>query len=100
MTVRFSLRFDLNSNYRFESFVEEPPRDWPVILDYLRRLWLIGENTILESEFFEPFQEPMRRLEVLDESHPVLCRGKVKIDDIRTSFQASSIKVLAHRMDC
>lgn len=51
MTTGFSLIY--SRNHGEESYLEEPPSDWPIILDYLRRLWSIGEDTILETEFYE-----------------------------------------------
>jgi hypothetical protein len=58
MTTRFSLIYDLKQSPWAESYLEKPPADWNIILDYLRRLWLIGEDTILETEFYEPFENP------------------------------------------
>jgi len=57
MTVRFSVIDDLGNSRWAESHLEEPLSDWPIILDYLRRLWLIGEDTVLETDFLEPIQK-------------------------------------------
>jgi hypothetical protein len=62
MTTRFSLINGMKKGRWGESYLEEPLQDWPIILDYLRRLWRIGEDTVLETEFYEPFEKPVRKL--------------------------------------
>ena len=59
VTSRFSLIYDLKRSRWAETHLEEPPADWQIILDYLRLLWQLGEDTILETEFYEPCQKGM-----------------------------------------
>ena len=61
MTTRFSIVNELKS--RFGTNRMKPDiAEWPVMLEGLRRLWLIGEDTILETGFYEPFVKPKREL--------------------------------------
>lgn len=56
MTSHFSVDLNLKPSPWARTNIEEPPADWPIILDYLRRLWEIEEETVLETEFYKRFE--------------------------------------------
>ena len=61
MTTRFSIVHELKSPFSSKRMKQYIP-EWPVILEGLRGMWEIGEVTVLETGFFEPFEKPNRFL--------------------------------------
>jgi hypothetical protein len=56
MTTRFSIVRELKSPFGAKH-MKQQIADWPGLLDGLRRMWLIGEQTILETGFSEPVKK-------------------------------------------
>jgi hypothetical protein len=61
VTTRFRIRDELKSSSGYGRMKPYIP-DWPVMLDGLRDMWEIGEETILETPFFEWFNKPKKML--------------------------------------
>jgi hypothetical protein len=55
MVVRFTIGDELRSRFGIRP-MKPYISDWPVMLDGLRRMWEIGEETILETAFYEPLK--------------------------------------------
>jgi len=55
MVVRFIIGDELMSRFGIRP-MKPHISDWPVMLDGLRRMWEIGEETILETAFYEPLK--------------------------------------------
>ena len=62
MVVRFIIGDELMSRFGIRP-MKPHISDWPVMLDGLRRMWEIGEETILETAFYEPFKKVKNPLE-------------------------------------
>ena len=59
MTTRISIVRELRKSHWEEShFPNEEPAGWRTQVAFLRRLWELGEETILETAFYEPFEKP------------------------------------------
>jgi hypothetical protein len=59
MTTRISIVRELPMSHWEEShFSNEEPANWHTEVAFLRRLWQLGEDTIMETAFYEPFQKP------------------------------------------
>jgi hypothetical protein len=56
MTTRFSIVRELKSPFGAKR-MKQQIAEWPGLLDGLRRMWLIGEQTILETGFSEPVKK-------------------------------------------
>ena len=51
-TRKFSLVHDMQPNRLFPNRLPTKiPRDWPIMLDMLRRMWEVGTDTILVTAF-------------------------------------------------
>jgi hypothetical protein len=61
MTTRISLVKALPTLHWGElQFLKSEPVDWHLDLAFLLYLWEIGEETILETAFYEPFNKSVR----------------------------------------
>lgn len=40
-------------------FPDEKPVNWYFDVAFLRRMWELGQDTILETAFYEPFEKPI-----------------------------------------
>ena len=59
MTTRISIVRELPMSHWEESHSSnEEPANWHTEVAFLRRLWQLGEDTIMETAFYEPFQKP------------------------------------------
>ena len=61
MTIKLSLVKALpNRHWGEQSFPSQTPEDWNLDLAYLLYLWECDEDTILETSFFQPFDETVK----------------------------------------
>jgi hypothetical protein len=64
MTFRISIVHDLpKSRWGASHMPNKQPIGWKENLKFLRLMWEEGEDTILETAFYEPFEKPKRILE-------------------------------------
>ena len=66
MATRFSIANELKTRWAPSHLPNRRIERWPALLGYLRDLWLVGEETILETAFYEPVRKP---------NHDVLEKG-------------------------
>jgi hypothetical protein len=58
MTIRISLVRALPNRHWVElNILQVVPLDWHLDLAFLKYLWELGEVTILETAFYEPFEK-------------------------------------------
>ena len=62
MTTRFRSGNELKSPFGTSRMKPYIP-DWLIMLDGLRRMWEIGEVTVLETQFYEPFNKSKKLVE-------------------------------------
>ncbi len=61
MTIRISIVRALPNRHWGElHFPSSEPLDWRLDLAFLLHLWEIGEDTILETAFYEPFNKSVK----------------------------------------
>jgi hypothetical protein len=67
MTTRLSLTHKLPDNrWRVPRDPDGDFPGWSRDVAFLRRMWELGQDTILETAFYEPFVKPVRQLWVFD----------------------------------
>ncbi len=70
MTTRISIVRELPIRGGEElQFPNEAPARWHTDLAFLRRLWELGEDTIVETAFYEPFQKPVHTFRFFEISY-------------------------------
>ena len=58
MTIKISIAKALpTTHWREFHFPDTEPEGWRLDLTYLLYLWEIGQDTILETAFYEPFEK-------------------------------------------
>ena len=70
MTTRISIVRELPmSRWEEAHFPNEEPTSWQTQVAFLRRLWELGEDTVVETGFYEPFQKPDHKFGFLEISY-------------------------------
>jgi len=69
MTTRISIIRELPMRRWEESHFPEEPANWHTQVAFLRRLWELGEDTIIETAFYEPFQKPVHQFRFFEISY-------------------------------
>lgn len=70
MTTRISIVRELPMSHWEEAhFPNEEPTSWQTQVAFLRRLWELGEDTVIETGFYEPFQKPDHKFGFLEISY-------------------------------
>jgi hypothetical protein len=60
MTTRLSIVSELpRRGWGDLQFPDEKPVNWYFHVAFLRRMWELGQDTILETPFYEPFEKPV-----------------------------------------
>jgi hypothetical protein len=68
MTTRLSIFRELPKiGWGDLEFPDQKPVNWYLHVAFLRRMWELGQDTILETAFYEPFEKPIRNsLQAID----------------------------------
>jgi len=69
MTTRISIVRELPMSHREETHFPEEPTNWHMQVAFLRRLWELGEDTVIETAFYEPFQKPDHKFRFIETSY-------------------------------
>ena len=71
MTTRLSIVRKLPKRHWGEwHFPDQEPVDWHLDLAFLRRMWDLGQDTILETAFYEPFDKPNNKPTFIQIGYP------------------------------
>ena len=67
MTTRLCIVRELpNNRWAMPRYPDGDYPGWSRDVAFLRTMWQLGQDTILETAFYEPFQKPVNKLSVFD----------------------------------
>ena len=67
MTTRLSIVHELpNHRWGMSPHPNEAVPCWFLNVAFLRRMWELGQDTILETAFYEPFEKPNFKSRLID----------------------------------
>lgn len=71
MTTRVSIVHELpKRGWGDLQLPDEKPVNWYLNVAFLRRMWELGQDTILETAFYEPFVKPNKKLKAIEIDYP------------------------------